>query len=51
MFNKTTNGSSSIMGATGQYFVSAGDVCKFKAGYDNTFAGTLKFTFYPCKGA
>ena len=52
MFNKTTNGSGSLMGATGQYFVSAGDICKFKSGYNNgtTFAANGTLTFFPCKG-
>ena len=52
MFNKTTNGSGSLIGATGQYMVSAGDVCKFKSGYNNgeTFAALGKFMFIPCKG-
>lgn len=51
MFNKTTNGNSSLIGATGQYMVSAGDVCLFKDGYANaeSFAGTCKFMFIPCK--
>lgn len=52
IFNKTTNGNSSLIGATGQYMVSAGDVCLFKDGYANAegFAGTCKFMFIPCKG-
>lgn len=52
MFNKTTNGNGYLVGATGQYMVSPGDVCVFKDGYANAegFAGTCKFMFIPCKG-
>ena len=49
MFNKTANSNGYLVGATGQYMVSAGDVCKFKSGYGNgeSFAAKGIFMFVP----
>ena len=51
MFNKTSNSNSYIIGATGSYLVSKGDVIKAKSGYGSGFAGTDKLIFIPLKGA
>ena len=51
MFNKTSNGSNFIIGATGEYQVNKGDVVTYKNGYNSSsFAATASLVFYPIKG-
>lgn len=53
MFNKTSNGNNWIIGATGEYPVSKGDVITYKDGYSTSganFSATASVVFYPLKG-